>query len=152
MLPSTGQNMATIDVSGMTCAVCVSRVENIILDIDGITNVAVNLAKGTANFSGEVDVETVIKAVNESSYKASRPINYFQKWNAEKQKYILKLKLVSVSLIYSLFAILIAIMAMSNKKIKPPAPPPPAPSRPPPPPPATTNNLVADNELGFVQV
>ena len=117
MLPSTGQNMATIDVSGMTCAVCVSRVENIISDIDGITNVAVNLAKGTANFSGEVDVETVIKAVNESSYKASRPINYFQKWNAEKQKYILKLKLASVSLIYSLFAMYYLMTTEGNNAV-----------------------------------
>ncbi|MGB2121180.1 MAG: heavy-metal-associated domain-containing protein, partial [Candidatus Poseidoniaceae archaeon] len=42
--------MASIDVDGMTCAVCVSRVESVILELDGISNVAVNLARGSANF------------------------------------------------------------------------------------------------------
>ena len=49
--------MATIDVDGMTCAVCVSRVESVISEVDGISNVVVNLAKGTANFGGTADVE-----------------------------------------------------------------------------------------------
>ena len=77
-----GSTMATIDVNGMTCAVCVSRVESAILELDGINSVAVNLARGSASFSGgDVNVEKVIRAVNESGYTASEPINYFQKWN-----------------------------------------------------------------------
>ena len=43
-----GSTMATIDVNGMTCAVCVSRVESAILELDGINSVAVNLARGSA--------------------------------------------------------------------------------------------------------
>ena len=39
--------MATIDVNGMTCAVCVSGVESAILELDGINSVAVNLARGS---------------------------------------------------------------------------------------------------------
>ena len=39
--------MATIDVD-MTCAVCVSRAESVISELDGISNVAVNPAKGSS--------------------------------------------------------------------------------------------------------
>ncbi len=109
--------MATVDVSGMTCAVCVSRVETIISEVDGIENVVVNLARGTANFSGQVDIEAVIKKVNTSGYKASRPINFFQKWNSEKQASIFKLKLATLSLTYSLFAMYYLMTTGGNQTI-----------------------------------
>ena len=96
--------MARIDVDGMTCAVCVSRVESVISELDGISNVAVNLAKGSANFSGTVDVENVIAAVNRSGYKASMPVNYFQKWQSEKEKSIREIKISTISMAYSLLA------------------------------------------------
>ena len=105
--------MATIDVDGMTCAVCVSRVESVILGLDGISNVAVNLASGTANFDGTLDVESVIAAVNNSGYKASKPINYFQKWSSEKESSKREIKISSISLAYSLLA-MYYIMAVEN--------------------------------------
>ena len=96
--------MATIDVGGMTCAVCVSRVESAISKLDGISNIAVNLAKGSANYSGTVDVEIVIGAVNDAGYQASLPINYFQKWESEKETLNREIIISSMSLIYSLLA------------------------------------------------
>ena len=105
--------MATIDVDGMTCAVCVSRVESVISEVDGISNVAVNLAKGSANFSGTADVDNVIAAVNNSGYKASMPINYFQKWKFEKEKLNREIKISTISLVYSLLA-MYYIMAAEN--------------------------------------
>ncbi len=107
--------MASIDVDGMTCAVCVSRVESVILELDGISNVAVNLARGSANFSGTVDVETVIAAVNNSGYKASMPTNYFEKWISENETSKREIKISSISLIYSLFA-MYYIMTADNEQ------------------------------------
>ena len=96
--------MATIDVNGMTCAVCVSRVESAILELDGINSVAVNLARGSASFSGDVNVEKVIRAVKESGYTASEPINYFQKWNSDKEKSRRNVVISSISLVYALIS------------------------------------------------
>ena len=96
--------MATLDVSGMTCAVCVGRVENAISKINGISSVSVNLARGVANFSGDVETETVIQAINDSGYIASVPINYFDKWDLERKNSFRELKISSISLAYSLLA------------------------------------------------
>ncbi|MGB1827008.1 MAG: heavy-metal-associated domain-containing protein, partial [Candidatus Poseidoniaceae archaeon] len=107
--------MASIDVDGMTCAVCVSRVESVILELDGISNVAVNLARGSANFSGTVDMETVIDAVNNSGYKASMPTNYFEKWISENEISKREIKISSISLIYSLFAMYYIMTAENDQ-------------------------------------
>ena len=107
--------MATIDVDGMTCAVCVSRVESVISEVDGISNVVVNLAKGTANFGGTADVENVISAVNKSGYKASKPINYFQKWKSEKEKSNREIKISTISLAYSLLAMYYIMTAENDQ-------------------------------------
>ena len=96
--------MATLDVSGMTCAVCVGRVENAISKINGISSVSVNLARGVANFSGDVETETVIQAINKSGYSASVPINYFDKWELERKNSFRELIISSISLAYSLLA------------------------------------------------
>ena len=96
--------MATLDVSGMTCAVCVGRVENAISKINGISSVSVNLARGVANFSGDVETETVIQAINKSGYSASIPINYFDKWDLERKNSFRELIISSISLAYSLLA------------------------------------------------
>ena len=104
MLMLLGTNMATLDVSGMTCAVCVGRVENAISKINGISSVSVNLARGVANFSGDVETETVIQAINKSGYSASIPINYFDKWDLERKNSFRELIISSISLAYSLLA------------------------------------------------
>ena len=104
MLLLLGTNMATLDVSGMTCAVCVGRVENAISKINGISSVSVNLARGVANFSGDVETETVIQAINKSGYSASIPINYFDKWDLERKNSFRELIISSISLAYSLLA------------------------------------------------
>ena len=104
MLLLLGTNMATLDVSGMTCAVCVGRVEDAILKINGISSVSVNLARGVANFSGDVETETVIQAISKSGYSASVPINYFDKWDLERKNSFRELIISSISLAYSLLA------------------------------------------------
>ena len=86
MEPLRGSIMPRIDVDGMSCAVCVGHVEKAIRGVPGIDAVSVNLAAGNASYSGDVDVDDVMMAVNKSGYVATKPTNYFQKWSSEKSK------------------------------------------------------------------
>jgi len=117
MLLLHGTYMATLDVSGMTCAVCVGRVENAISKINGISSVSVNLARGVANFSGDVETETVIQAINNSGYVASVPINYFDKWDLERKNSFRELKISSISLAFSLLAMYYLMTNSGNHTI-----------------------------------
>lgn len=61
-----------IPVEGMTCASCVARVEKAIKKIEGVQNVAVNLATERASFDVPNTAENlglIEKAVEESGYK-----------------------------------------------------------------------------------
>lgn len=57
-------------ISGMTCASCVSSVEKAIRQVDAVSAVSVNLAERTALVQGEIDPESVIRAVSNAGYGA----------------------------------------------------------------------------------
>ena len=62
----------SLPVEGMSCASCVSRVEKSILKIEGVTDVAVNLATEKATFTIDksvVQIDTVKKSVEDAGYK-----------------------------------------------------------------------------------
>jgi Cu+-exporting ATPase len=62
----------SLPVEGMTCAACVARVEKILNKIDGVENVAVNLATEEASFDIEqskASPDEIYKAVEEYGYK-----------------------------------------------------------------------------------
>ena len=66
---SNTSNFCTLDIQGMTCASCVSRVENALKKIPGVEAATVNLATGTSKNS------------------ISRICNYFNSrinWGSEK--------------------------------------------------------------------
>ena len=96
--------MGRIDIDGMTCAVCVTRVEKAIRSVAGIESISVNLAAGTANFSGQINIDEVIEAVNSSGYLATKPVNYFQRWTGEKEKSKKDFQIASIGLVFSLIA------------------------------------------------
>ena len=77
--------MGRIDVDGMTCAACVSRVENAIMGISGIDSAAVNLALGKVDFRGTASIDDVIDAVNSSGYKGTVSLDFSKKWSMEKE-------------------------------------------------------------------
>ena len=104
MEPLRGSIMPRIDVDGMSCAVCVGHVEKAIRGVPGIDAVSVNLAAGNASYSGDVDVDDVMMAVNKSGYVATKPSNYFQKWSSEKIKAKKSLKISSATLILALLS------------------------------------------------
>ena len=63
--------MPTIKVDGMTCQHCVAAVTKALESIDGIANVKVDLAAGTAAYdeSAPVDIEVIRKAIEDAGYK-----------------------------------------------------------------------------------
>jgi Cu+-exporting ATPase len=60
----------SIDIQGMTCASCVSRVEKALLKVPGVESASVNLATERASISGG-DPEALVSAVKKVGYEAS---------------------------------------------------------------------------------
>jgi Cu+-exporting ATPase len=60
-----------LDVDGMHSASCVSRIEAAIAGVDGVSDVAVNLASGRATVEGpHVDTDAIKKAIESAGYEA----------------------------------------------------------------------------------
>ena len=61
----------TLKIEGMMCEGCVKSVKEALEKVPGITSVDVNLKKGTAVVQGDVDDETLIKAVVDAGDRGS---------------------------------------------------------------------------------
>ena len=63
--------MATIKINGMSCNHCVTAVTKALSEIDGITDVTVDLSTGEASFVEEkpVDMDIVKKNIEKAGYK-----------------------------------------------------------------------------------
>jgi Cu+-exporting ATPase len=62
----------TISIGGMSCAACVRRVENLLLDLEGIRTASVNLATGRATLVHDIPwagMEEVRKRVSDGGYQ-----------------------------------------------------------------------------------
>lgn len=59
-------------LSGMTCASCVSSVENAISGVDGVANVSVNLAERSAIVKGNASPDAIVEAVENAGYGAEK--------------------------------------------------------------------------------
>lgn len=59
-----------IIISGMTCGHCVKRVENALLDVDGVNSVAVSLEnkKATIEAEGKVEDQLIKDAIDDIGY------------------------------------------------------------------------------------
>lgn len=55
--------MATVSIKGMSCQHCVASTKKALEEIDGITNVDVNLEKNEASYDGAVDAVVVKEAI-----------------------------------------------------------------------------------------
>lgn len=66
---------ANYTVTGMTCDHCVAAVRQEVSDIEGVTNVDVELATGALTIESErpVDPAAVSAAVEEAGYEVSAP-------------------------------------------------------------------------------
>ncbi len=66
----------SVEVKGMSCASCVSRVEKVLLKVEGITHASVNLASEKAEVSFDADLvqaEKILSVINQAGYEASLP-------------------------------------------------------------------------------
>ncbi len=62
-----------MDIIGMTCAACATRIEKVLNKVDGVTNAAVNLATETASVEfipGNTNIDQLIAAVKKTGYDA----------------------------------------------------------------------------------
>ena len=70
------QSSVSLDVRGMSCASCVSRVEKALLRIPGVRVALVNLLTETATVSGfGFEPEELIKAITKAGYEATLHVN-----------------------------------------------------------------------------
>ena len=71
-----------LSVAGMKCGGCVSTVEKILNNSDGIENVSVNLLTESAYFEitkKHLEIETVLKNLKENGFPSKIYINDFSK-------------------------------------------------------------------------
>lgn len=63
--------MEQYNVTGMSCAACVSRVEKAVNDVSGVSSCSVNLLTNSMNVEGTAKPEDIISAVTAAGYGAS---------------------------------------------------------------------------------
>jgi len=70
-----GEAHLTLEITGMTCASCVRRVERALAGVPGVTAAAVNLAAESADvtLSRPADAGPLIAAVADAGYQAAVP-------------------------------------------------------------------------------
>uniref|UniRef100_UPI00158CBB6C heavy-metal-associated domain-containing protein n=1 Tax=Burkholderia ambifaria TaxID=152480 RepID=UPI00158CBB6C len=71
-LPATAATIE-LEIDGMTCASCVSRVEKALAKVPGVTRASVNLAteRASVHGAGALDAAALIAAVTTAGYRAS---------------------------------------------------------------------------------
>ncbi len=64
--------ISTLKVKGMSCQHCVMSVTKVLSQLDGITNVKVNLAKGEVQFENKkgIAAERIKAAIDQAGYQA----------------------------------------------------------------------------------
>lgn len=91
------------NITGMTCAACSARVEKVTQNIDGVSDVQVNLLSGTMTLCADDAsiAETVISRIHAAGYGAALQGDDTPKASAEKDslKYMKQRLIVSLSLL-----------------------------------------------------
>ncbi|MBC8494346.1 MAG: copper-translocating P-type ATPase [Candidatus Thioglobus sp.] len=75
-----------LSITGMSCAGCVSSVEDALNNVDGVDEASVNFADHTASVTGSAIVEVLIKAVVDAGYGATELVSSGADEVAEKQQ------------------------------------------------------------------
>ena len=75
-----------LSITGMSCAGCVSSVEDALNNVDGVDKASVNFADHTASVTGSAMVEVLIKAVVDAGYGATELVSSGADEVAEKQQ------------------------------------------------------------------
>ena len=62
-----------VDVGGMTCGGCVSRLERALSEVEGVESVAVTLEPGKAMVVGKVSSQIIEEAIIQTGFDVGRP-------------------------------------------------------------------------------
>ena len=63
--------MTQFNITGMSCAACVARVEKAVNAVEGVNTCSVSLLTNSMGVEGSADTDTIIKAVTDAGYGAS---------------------------------------------------------------------------------
>ena len=63
--------MTQFNITGMSCAACVARVEKAVNSLDGVKSCSVSLLTNSMGVEGDVDTQKIISAVENAGYGAS---------------------------------------------------------------------------------
>lgn len=63
--------MTQFNITGMSCAACVARVEKAVNSVDGVNSCSVSLLTNSMGVEGSADVDKIISAVKNAGYGAS---------------------------------------------------------------------------------
>ena len=66
-----GEKMTQFNVTGMSCAACVARVEKAVNAVDGVNSCSVSLLTNSMCVEGSADPQKIISAVTEAGYGAT---------------------------------------------------------------------------------
>lgn len=61
-------------IQGMTCGGCAKHVEKALRTVPGVTDVAVDLAKGTAVVGGSASFEAMVASVGAAGYEMTQQV------------------------------------------------------------------------------
>lgn len=69
-LPAQSENSVNLIIDGMSCASCVTRVEQALTAVPGVSRVRVNLAERTALVTGDAGAGALIESIQRAGYDA----------------------------------------------------------------------------------
>ncbi len=61
--------MATVNIKGMSCQHCVNSTKEALEKLPGVRDVVVNLDKGEASYSGDVDAKLVKETIEKIGFE-----------------------------------------------------------------------------------
>ncbi len=67
----SGEKMTQFNITGMSCAACVARVEKAVNSVDGVNSCSVSLLTNSMGVEGNVDPQKIILAVENAGYGAT---------------------------------------------------------------------------------
>ena len=63
--------MTQFNITGMSCAACVARVEKAVNAVDGVNSCSVSLLTNSMGVEGDADTQKIISAVIDAGYGAT---------------------------------------------------------------------------------
>ena len=113
---NTGEKSIELNIEGMECPACASKIEKSVAKITGIKNISVNLGAETAKitYEKEIPLDIVKSTIDNLGYKAIEPDSDKEEEEAERERK-LTLKRLRIKIISSIIlSIIIAGLAMKD--------------------------------------